>query len=204
MNHRLTSEQIASYRENGFLIIEDFLNESELETWRSAVDEAVSLRDRNRLPEGSYHLARKVTADDEAVFRQRINLWMDHVGVRALMLDGRLGKMAADLEGVDGIRIWHDQVLTKLPWANPTTWHQDNTKWSFASEHAITIWVALDEVTVQNGCMFFMPGSHRKRRDDYPAAGKQVGPCSTPTPISAGWTPCPSSCRRADVPSTTG
>ncbi|MXW03602.1 MAG: phytanoyl-CoA dioxygenase family protein [Gemmatimonadetes bacterium] len=175
MNHRLTSEQIASYRENGFLIIEDFLNESELETWRSAVDEAVSLRDRNRLPEGSYHLARKVTADDEAVFRQRINLWMDHVGVRALMLDGRLGKMAADLEGVDGIRIWHDQVLTKLPWANPTTWHQDNTKWSFASEHAITIWVALDEVTVQNGCMFFMPGSHRKRRDDYPAAGKQVG-----------------------------
>ncbi|MYH19369.1 MAG: phytanoyl-CoA dioxygenase family protein [Gemmatimonadetes bacterium] len=175
MNHRVTSEQIASYRENGFLIIEDFLNESELETWRSAVDEAVSLRDRNRLPQGSYHLARKVTADDEAVFRQRINLWMDHEGVRALMLDGRLGKMAADLEGVDGIRIWHDQVLTKLPWANPTTWHQDNTKWSFESVHAITIWVALDEVTVQNGCMFFMPGSHRKRRDDFPAAGKQVG-----------------------------
>ncbi|MYA77567.1 MAG: phytanoyl-CoA dioxygenase family protein, partial [Gemmatimonadetes bacterium] len=53
MNHRVTSEQIASYRENGFLIIEDFLNESELETWRSAVDEAVSLRDRNRLPQGS-------------------------------------------------------------------------------------------------------------------------------------------------------
>lgn len=175
MNHRLTSEQIVSYRENGFLIIEDFLNGSELETWRSAVDEAVSLRDRNRLPEGSYHLARKVTAKDESVFRQRLNLWMDHEGVRALMLDGRLGKMAADLEGVDGIRIWHDQALIKLPWANPTTWHQDNTKWSFASEHAITIWVALDEVTVQNGCMFFMPGSHKKRLDDYPAAGDHLG-----------------------------
>lgn len=175
MNNQLTDAQIASYRENGFLIIEDFLDESELETWRSAVDEAVALRDENRLPEGSYQLARKVTTEDEAVFRQRVNLWMDHAGVRALMLDGRLGKMAADLEGIEGIRIWHDQALIKLPWANPTTWHQDNTKWSFKSEHAITIWVALDAVTVQNGCMFFMPGSHKKRRDDYPAAGKHVG-----------------------------
>ena len=175
MNHRLTSGQITSYRENGFLIIEDFLDAGELETWGTAVDEEVALRDRNRLPEGSFHLDRKVTAKDEAVFRQRINLWMDHDGVRALMLDSRLGRMAADLEGIDGIRIWHDQALIKLPWANPTTWHQDNTKWSFASEHAITIWVALDDVTIQNGCMFFMPGSHKARRDDFPAAGNQVG-----------------------------
>ena len=175
MNHQLTTAQIASYRENGFLIIEDFLNEAELETWRSAVEEAVTFRDEDRLPEGSYHLDRKVTAGDEAVFRQRINLWMDHAGVRELMLDSRLGRMAADLEGVDGIRIWHDQALIKLPWANPTTWHQDNTKWSFVSDHSITIWVALDDVTIQNGCMFFMPGSHKKRRDDHPAAGKHVG-----------------------------
>ncbi len=173
MNNRLTSAQISSYRENGFLVIEDFLDETELETWRSAVDEAVLLRADKKLPDGSYHLARK--AEGEVVFRQRINLWMDHDGVRALMLDSRLGKMAADLEGIDGVRIWHDQALIKMPWANPTTWHQDNTKWSFASEHAITIWVALDEVSLQNGCMFFLPGSHKKRLEDHPAAGNHVG-----------------------------
>ena len=41
------------------------------------------------------------------------------------MIDDRLGKMAADLAGVDGIRIWHDQALIKPPWGNPTglgTW----------------------------------------------------------------------------------
>ena len=173
MKHHLTGAQISSYRENGFLIIEDFLDREELDNWREIVGEAVSLRDDNRLPEGSYHTSQKT--EGETVFRQRINLWMDHAGVRALMLDHRLGKMAADLEGVDGIRIWHDQALIKMPWSNPTSWHQDNPKWSFASEHAITIWVALDDVTIQNGCMFFMPGSHKQRLDDFQADGGHVG-----------------------------
>ena len=172
MNNQLTSAQISSYRENGFLVIEEFLSRDELDIWRAAVEEAVSLRDDNRLPAGSYQISRKV--EDDVVFQQRINLWMDHDGVRALMLDGRLGKMAADLEGVDGIRIWHDQALIKLPWASATAWHQDNPKWSFKSEHATTIWVALDDVTIQNGCLFFMPGSHKRRLDDYPADGNNV------------------------------
>ena len=189
MKHHLTSEQISSYRANGFLMIEDFLNRDELDTWRAAIGEAVSHRDDNKLPEGSYDISRK--ADSEAVFLQRLNLWMDHDGVRALMLDRRLGKMAADLEGVDGIRIWHDQALIKLPWSNPTAWHQDNPKWSFTSEHAITIWVALDDVTIQNGCMFFMPGSHKRRLDDRPADGNHVGALFSVYPELSGIEPVP-------------
>jgi len=173
MKHHLTDTQVTSYRENGFLIIEDFLDKDELDTWRVAVGEAIALREDNRLPEGSYQTLQK--AEGEDVLKQRINLWMDHDGVRALMLDRRLGKMAADLEGVDGIRIWHDQALFKLPWSHPTAWHQDNPKWSFVSNHSITIWIALDDVTIQNGCMFFMPGSHRRRLDDYEAINNNLG-----------------------------
>ncbi|MDE2914126.1 MAG: phytanoyl-CoA dioxygenase family protein [Paracoccaceae bacterium] len=169
MNDQLTSAQISFYRENGFLIIEDFLDNTELDTWRAAVDEAVSLRDNNVLPVGS--LQHESTSEKNNVFQQRMNLWMDHDGVREIMLDSRLGKMAADLAGVDGIRIWHDQALIKLPWAVPTAWHQDNTKWSFASENSISIWVALDDVTMQNGCLFFMPGTHKRRLVDYPTEG---------------------------------
>ena len=189
MNHELTGAQISSYREHGFLIIEDFLEKVELDTWRAVVGDAVSIRDDNRLPVGSYDISQK--AEEETVFRQRINLWMDHDGVRALMLDRRLGKMAADLEGVDGIRIWHDQALIKMPWSNPTAWHQDNPKWSFASEHATTIWVALDDVTIQNGCMFFMPGSHKRRLDDYPADGNHVGALFNAYPEFSGMEPVP-------------
>ena len=64
MRHLLTSAQISSYRANGFLIVEDFLDKDELDTWRTAVGEAVSLRDDNRLPEGSFRTSEK--ADSES------------------------------------------------------------------------------------------------------------------------------------------
>ena len=65
---------------------------------------------------------------------------------------------AADLEGVDGVRIWQDQALFKLRYAQQTYWHQDNPIWSFDSKHAITIWIAFDDATINNGCLFFIPG----------------------------------------------
>ena len=189
MNYQLTDTHIEFYQKNGYLIVDKFLDDRELAVWREAVDEAVAARKNNRLPYNTAKIPAK--AQGEAVFQQRINLWMDHPGVRRLMFDDRIGKMAAHLEGVDGIRIWHDQALIKHPWANPTTWHQDNTKWSFSSEHAITIWVALDNVTLQNGCMFFLPGSHKARLKDHPAAGNRVGAMFETYPELGGLEPAP-------------
>src|SRR3546814_12205092 len=53
------------------------------------------------------------------VFDQLLNLWQTNAEMEQLMTDERIGKMAADLAGADGIRIWHDQALIKRPWANP-------------------------------------------------------------------------------------
>ena len=163
MRHELMQKEISGYRENGFVVINDFLTDDELAEWRSAVDEAVDLRGDARLPgeEGKVF-----SGSNSAVFKQRIQLWMDNERVKALMLDERIGKMAADLEGIDGIRVWHDQTLIKMPYGNPTSWHQDNTKWSFSSDHAISIWIALDAATPHNGCLYFIPGSHHDCYDD--------------------------------------
>lgn len=163
MRHELTDGEIAAYRRDGFVVVDDFLTDEELEEWRDAVDEAVMERGEARLPGEA---GKAFTGSNSAVFKQRIQLWMDSERVKRLMLDERIGKMAADLEGVDGIRVWHDQTLIKMPWANPTSWHQDNTKWSFTSDHAISIWIALDDATPHNGCLYFLPGSHRARYVD--------------------------------------
>ena len=159
MRYDLSDEEIANYRENGFLVIEDFLDPDELDEWRRAVDEALLSRGEEILPFGPHF-------SDSQVFKQRIQLWMDNDRIKDLILDERIGEMAADLEGVDGIRIWHDQALIKMPWANPTSWHQDNPKWSFTSDNAISIWIALDDATPHNGCMYFLPGTHKKRLKD--------------------------------------
>ena len=88
----------------------------------------------------------------------------------------------SDLTGADGARIWHDavrhrarlatgippwytkatgggQALYKRPWANPTSLHADNPRWSFTSAQAISLWVALDDTDVRNGCLTYLPGT---------------------------------------------
>ena len=166
MKTQLTQQQVSSYRENGFLVVDHFLEAEELENWRNWVDNAVEQRQHRRLPYEDADAGNEETlAYTNKVFTQCLNLWMDHAGVRGIILDERIGQMAAELEGVRGIRVWHDQALIKEPWAEPTAWHQDNPKWSFSSDHSISIWVALDDVTLQNGCMFFLPGTHKHRLD---------------------------------------
>lgn len=173
MRSDLSQADIDSYQENGFLVWDGFLDDRELEIWRAAVDEAVAGRQKSRLPGGRWQ------SEDEGyygkVFTQRVNLWMDNPKIKELMLDERIGKMVTELEGVEGMRIWHDQALIKGPWANPTAWHLDVPYWSFSSRHAISIWIALDDATLENGCLFFIPGSHKLTNFDNVGIGEDMG-----------------------------
>ena len=169
-------EQVDFYQENGFVIIEDFLNREELETWRTTIDDAVAIgkswqSENSRKPQDSGHPGDEIYEEGtedyySRIFTQKTNLWMHHEGVRDLMFDSHLGNLASKLAGVDRLRIWHDQALYKEPWANPTAWHLDCPYWSFHSRNAITIWVALDDATIQNGCVYFLLSTHKMTNFD--------------------------------------
>ena len=116
-------------------------------------------------PEESYY---------DYVIVQRVNLWQDNPYVQRLILDPRLGKMAANLAGVDGVRLWHDQAMIKQPWANPTGWHLDNPYWSYSSRETLSLWLALDDATLQNGCLYFLPGSHKTATFDNSSIGENI------------------------------
>jgi len=179
MKHQLTTEQIESYRSSGFLVIENFLSGDELEHWQKTVTTAVKERGGIKIPGKEIKVGEADGINEDAdyfgkVFDQLINLWQTDKGVREIMLDERLGKMAAQLAGVDGIRIWHDQALIKRPWANPTAWHLDTPFWSFSDRNAISIWVALDNATLENGCLFFIPGSHKQTSFDKITIGRNM------------------------------
>jgi len=177
MKSELSSGQIEQYQKDGFLVIEDFLTAGELETWRAAVTQAVEKRHGNKLPDRASVYGKGDEKEKEyydKVFEQLINLWKDNEAVRKLILDERIGKMATALAGTDGIRAWHDQALIKKPWANPTSWHLDTPYWSFSDKRALSIWVALDDATLENGCLFFIPGSHKKTTFENPGIGKNM------------------------------
>lgn len=179
MKNQLNNEQIQFYQNNGFIVIEDFLSPEELEHWRKAVTTAVEERGGIKIPGKDIKTGEADGINDDAdyfakVFDQLLNLWQTNEEVKKLMLDQRIGKMAAQLAGVDGIRIWHDQALIKRPWANPTAWHLDTPFWSYSDRNAISIWVALDNATLENGCLFFIPGSHKLTGFDKITIGKNM------------------------------
>jgi phytanoyl-CoA hydroxylase len=179
MNTTITPQQISFYQDNGYIVIEDFLNAEELETWRLAVTEAVEQRKGQKMPGKTIKVGEDDGINNDAeyfnkVFDQMINLWQTNEKVKQLMFDPKIGEMAAKLAGVDGIRIWHDQALIKKPWANPTSWHLDTPFWSFSDRKALSIWVALDDATLENGCLFFIPGSQKETSFDNPGIGKNM------------------------------
>lgn len=159
MIDNLTEEQVAAYNLNGFLVIENFLTTNELEMWQRYTDEAVT----ERLEKTGSELNNQHDPDNfyAQVFIQCLKLADTHEGMHQLMHDPRLGRMAAQLAGVSGIRIWHDQALYKQPFGNPTAWHLDNPYWSFTSKDSLSIWVALDDATMSNGCLYYLPGTHK-------------------------------------------
>ncbi|HZH96617.1 MAG TPA: phytanoyl-CoA dioxygenase family protein, partial [Flavisolibacter sp.] len=162
----------------GYIVIEDFLSAEELAHWRGAVTEAVEKRAGYKLPGKAKVYGEGDDKDKDYfdnVFDQLLNLWVDNAGVRSLMVDERIGRMAAQLSGAEGIRIWHDQALFKKPWANPTSWHLDAPYWSFTDRRALSIWIALDDATLENGCLFFIPGSHKSTRYEIAGIGKNMG-----------------------------
>jgi phytanoyl-CoA hydroxylase len=179
MRHQLTQKEIQSYQKNGFLVIEDFLSTEELEHWRTVVMNAIKQRNGQKMPDkivktGEADGINEDTTYFGKVFDQLLNLWQTDEGVKDLMCDERIGKMAAQLSGAEGIRIWHDQALFKRPWANPTSWHLDTPFWSFSDRRALSIWIALDDATLENGCLFFIPGSYKETSFENAGIGKNM------------------------------
>ena len=179
MKYQISEEQVEYYQQNGFIVIEDFLSPDELEYWRSAVMEAVTERGGKKMPGKDTKVGEDDGINEDAeyfgkVFDQLLNLWQTNDKVKELMVDERIGEAAAKLAGVDGIRIWHDQALYKRPWANPTAWHLDTPFWSFADRKALSIWIALDDATLENGCLYFIPGSFKETTYENKGIGKNM------------------------------
>ncbi len=175
MKTEVTQEQIDSYQREGFIILEDFMSEEEIDEILAAVEESVAQMGKQKVAgDGNVDLVEGDSFYDR-VFLQRLNLWRINETIKSYFLSPELGEMLAKLAGVDGIHVWHDQTLQKAPWANPTAWHLDNPYWSFHSHNALSIWVALDEATIQNGCMYYIPGSHKTASFDNVDIREDVG-----------------------------
>jgi hypothetical protein len=97
----------------------------------------------------------------ERAFLQIMNLWTKSDIARQFVFGRRLARIAADLLGVRGVRLYHDQALYKEPGGGYTPWHADQYYWPLASDRCCTAWVPLQETPLEMGPLAFSAGSHR-------------------------------------------
>ncbi|MBX3245238.1 MAG: phytanoyl-CoA dioxygenase family protein [Acidobacteria bacterium] len=96
-------------------------------------------------------------------FLQVTNLWQHDEKVREFVFNTRFARIAADLLGVENVRLYHDQALIKEPGGGPTPWHQDMYYWPLDSEKTVTMWMPLVDIDEQMGMLTFASGSHANK-----------------------------------------
>ncbi|MEZ4698142.1 MAG: phytanoyl-CoA dioxygenase family protein [Rhodothermales bacterium] len=152
--YTLSADQINSYRRDGFVKLKGVLSESELATFDDAITRKV-------IELNTMHLPMEDRSTYDKAFLQVMNLWRTDDIVKRLVFDKRLARIAAELMGVEGVRLYHDQALYKEPSGGFTPWHADQYYWPLASEHCVTAWIPLQETPVEMGPLEFSAGSHR-------------------------------------------
>ena len=156
----VTDEEIEHYQTDGFARLEGFFSAAEMDDLRAAIDEAIAAR-RERIvgaEEGG-----RLSEDYELVFNQMVNMWVDCAGVKLFSLSSRLAEAGRLLSGSRHVRIYHDHALVKPGGerSRETNWYQDAPYWPMDPVGSFSAWIAVDDVTLENGCMHFVPGSFR-------------------------------------------
>ena len=153
--YHLEPEQIVSYQQNGHILLRGIASPAEIAAYRPVLEEAIY----------RYNQEKRALHERDTygkAFLQIGHLWERDEGVKRFVLAHRFAQIAADLMGVERVRLYHDQALFKEPGGGPTPWHQDQFYWPLDTHHTITMWIPLVEVLEAMGPMSFVSGSQKK------------------------------------------
>jgi len=91
-----------------------------------------------------------------------INGYHTHcAGLHDLVMNPRILDLVEDIVGPD-IICWGTHFFCKIPHdPKSVPWHQDASYWPFSPARTVTVWLAIDDASVENACMRFIPGTHR-------------------------------------------
>ncbi|KAL0018441.1 hypothetical protein WJX77_009099 [Trebouxia sp. C0004] len=147
----LSDTQVQSYKDSGFVRLPGVFDAQTLAHYTPTMSLEVAKADKAPLEEDS---------DYQKAFTQIMNIWVESKPVKEFVLGQKLGRIASELMGVDGVRIYHDQALNKEPGGGYTPWHCDGYYWPLQSDKVLTAWVPLQAVPKEMGPLQFAARSH--------------------------------------------
>jgi ectoine hydroxylase-related dioxygenase (phytanoyl-CoA dioxygenase family) len=154
-HYSLSEQQIEAFRLNGHTVLRGVAAPEEIAVYEPLINHWVKKLNYHDKPVAERDTYGKA-------FIQVSNLWVESEAIRRFALAKRFAKIAADLLGVDGIRIYHDQALFKEPGGGHTPWHQDQIYWPLDGVDTVTMWMPLVPVSEEIGSMTFASDSHKQ------------------------------------------
>lgn len=139
----LTAEQVEGFNRDGYIKPLDVYSDSEIGSIRSYFDDL---------------LKQVVAAGGDSYSISTAH--RKHGGVHDILTDKRIVAYVSDLLG-ENVVGWGSHFFCKMPHdGKAVAWHQDASYWPLSPSKAVTVWLAIDDADLGNGCMKFIAGSH--------------------------------------------
>jgi ectoine hydroxylase-related dioxygenase (phytanoyl-CoA dioxygenase family) len=149
-----SEEQRQFFQKNGYIKLKQVLSPAIIQHYQAEISRQV--RELNTM-----HLPMEQRSTYQKAFLQVMNLWTKSEVVKQLVFSRRLAKIAADLMGCRGVRLYHDQALYKEPGGGITPWHADQFYWPLATDNTVTAWIPLQATPMNLGPLAYSAGSQR-------------------------------------------
>ena len=142
------------FAERGFIKLKGVLPEATVQSLEPEITSRV-------IELNTQHLPMEERSTYDKAFLQVDQIRFESAAARAFVFSQRLARLAADLLGVRGVRVYTDQALYKEPGGGITPWHADQYYWPLSSDRTCTVWIPLQETSMEMGSLSFAAGSHR-------------------------------------------
>ena len=160
----------ATFDRDGFVVVPDLIPPDALAVLRRHIDGVLDgeIKPNAAAAEDEFHTQWEPRVVDRADLprRQKIRVIFhmahSHDYFWKFANEDRVLDVIEALVGPD-IRFYTDQMFVKPPKVgSEVPWHQDSAYWPDVDPGLLSCWVALDDVTIANGCVRFIPGSHKR------------------------------------------
>src|SRR6266536_779442 len=157
---RLSNEQLEFFHENGYRTGIRLLSDEQVETLRAELAELIAPNHPG--PDLFYDFHSNESKDPAKVLFHARGAWRIAPGFHDLLWNPAFLMPASQLLG-GAVRFWHDQLFCKpAHHGGVVIWHQDYSYWTRTKPMAhLSCWIGLDDSTRENGCVHYVPGSHR-------------------------------------------
>lgn len=158
--YQLSDDQVRAFSELGYLAGVRILNDAQIELLRDQLKGLMAPEQADNPLFYEYH--HNESGEENSTLFHALGAWRVAPAFHDVLFHPAFTVPASQLLG-GPVRFWHDQLFVKP--ANDggvVAWHQDYSYWTRTRPMAhLTCWIGLDDSTAENGCVHYVPGSHK-------------------------------------------